>query len=209
MPLLRLSVDPAALEPNPAYYQYTRGLWNITSPTAGEGVHGGPRLRAAPAHISCSPACPLGIPSPAAHPPARPPNRPPAAGGPGGPPGKAGPPIFLSRPHYCGADPSLAAGVVGLRCDPARHSTHIDVGAWVSAAATLRLREGAALVGQQLCRVAARVLCAFMPNTREKHAPLLHAARSTPLPAARPPHPLPSPQSPPPASRWAPPCACR
>lgn len=57
------------------------------------------------------------------------PGHPAVAGGPGGPPGKPGPPIFLSRPHYCGGDPSLAAGVVGLHCDPDRHGTYIDVGA--------------------------------------------------------------------------------
>lgn len=45
-----------------------------------------------------------------------------------GPAGKAGPPLFLSMPHYCDADPELAAGVVGLACDPERHRVFLDVG---------------------------------------------------------------------------------
>ena len=36
VPLLRLGFDPAASEVDPRYYQFLRGLWNITSPTAGE-----------------------------------------------------------------------------------------------------------------------------------------------------------------------------
>lgn len=35
VPLLRLRFDPAASDVDPRYYQYVRGLWNITSPTAG------------------------------------------------------------------------------------------------------------------------------------------------------------------------------
>jgi hypothetical protein len=48
--------------------------------------------------------------------------------GPSGQPGKPGPPIFLSYPHYCGADPSLARGVEGLACDPPAHDLFVDVG---------------------------------------------------------------------------------
>ena len=52
----------------------------------------------------------------------------PTAAGPTGRAGKAGPPIFLSYPHYCGADPRLAAGVEGLGCRPRRHNLFVDVG---------------------------------------------------------------------------------
>jgi hypothetical protein len=50
------------------------------------------------------------------------------AAGPGGHAGKPGPPIFLSYPHYCGADPALAQGVTGVACDPAAHELFVDVG---------------------------------------------------------------------------------
>ena len=39
-----------------------------------------------------------------------------------------GPPLFLSYPHFCGADPRLAAGVQGLACHPEVHSLFLDVG---------------------------------------------------------------------------------
>ncbi len=35
VPLLRMRFDPAAGDVDPRFYQYVRGLWNITSPTAG------------------------------------------------------------------------------------------------------------------------------------------------------------------------------
>lgn len=52
----------------------------------------------------------------------------PVAAGPGGRAGKAGAPIFLSHPHYCGADPALAGGVAGLACNPEQHELYLDVG---------------------------------------------------------------------------------
>lgn len=51
----------------------------------------------------------------------------PMAAGPSGLPGAPGPPIFLSYPHFCGADPVLAQGVVGLRCLPEYHDLFLDV----------------------------------------------------------------------------------
>ena len=53
------------------------------------------------------------------------------AAGPGGRAGAPGPPLFLSYPHFCAADPGLARNVVGLACDPARHDLFLDVGALV------------------------------------------------------------------------------
>lgn len=50
------------------------------------------------------------------------------AAGPGGRAGKPGPPIFLSYPHFCDADPALAEGVEGLACDPQAHDLFVDVG---------------------------------------------------------------------------------
>ncbi|KAG1668840.1 hypothetical protein FOA52_004935 [Chlamydomonas sp. UWO 241] len=38
-----------------------------------------------------------------------------------------GPPLYLSRPHFCGCDASLASGVDGLACNESRHRTWIDV----------------------------------------------------------------------------------
>jgi hypothetical protein len=52
----------------------------------------------------------------------------PHAAGPSGRPGRPGPPLFLSLPHFCGADASLAAGVEGLQCNLDAHSLFLDVG---------------------------------------------------------------------------------
>lgn len=41
--------------------------------------------------------------------------------------GGVGPPLFLSLPGFCYADPSLAEGVEGIECDHLRHDIHIDV----------------------------------------------------------------------------------
>ncbi len=51
----------------------------------------------------------------------------PIAGGPTGKPGEPGPPIYVTPPHFCQADPSLAEGVEGLHCDPEQHLTYLDV----------------------------------------------------------------------------------
>lgn len=48
--------------------------------------------------------------------------------GPSQPPSKPGPPLFLSMPHFCKADPRLAEGVVGLQCRPENHTVFLDVG---------------------------------------------------------------------------------
>lgn len=40
VPLLRLRFDPKASAPDPTFFQYVRGLWNITSPTAGGRAQG-------------------------------------------------------------------------------------------------------------------------------------------------------------------------
>ena len=51
-----------------------------------------------------------------------------SAAGPAGVAGKPGPPLFLSYPHFCDADPRLVAGVEGLQCRPKRHDLFLDVG---------------------------------------------------------------------------------
>lgn len=51
----------------------------------------------------------------------------PAVAGPTGRPDTPGPPIFLSYPHFCGADPALAQGVEGLRCRPEYLDLYLDV----------------------------------------------------------------------------------
>ncbi|KAL4431087.1 hypothetical protein ABPG75_006343 [Micractinium tetrahymenae] len=51
----------------------------------------------------------------------------PAVAGPTGSPDTPGPPIFLSYPHFCGADPSLAQGVEGLHCKPEYLDLYLDV----------------------------------------------------------------------------------
>lgn len=38
-----------------------------------------------------------------------------------------GPPIFMSFPHFCYVDPSVAAQTVGTRCDPSRHDLWLGV----------------------------------------------------------------------------------
>ncbi len=81
-------------------------------------------------------ACPLSSPAHDSA-PGRGPS--PLAGGPSGKPGQAGPPIFLSRPHYCDADPALAAGVHGLACQPELHESHLDVGEWKGRAVNMHM----------------------------------------------------------------------
>jgi len=49
------------------------------------------------------------------------------AAGPRGLPHMPGLPVLLSMPHFCHADPRLAAAVEGVACDPARHSVYMDV----------------------------------------------------------------------------------
>ena len=39
----------------------------------------------------------------------------------------AGPPLFMSFPHFCYVDPVVAAQTVGTRCDPARHDLWLGV----------------------------------------------------------------------------------
>ena len=51
----------------------------------------------------------------------------PVAGGPTGKPGQPGPPVYVSAPHFCQADPRLAQGVEGLACDPQQHVTYVDI----------------------------------------------------------------------------------
>ncbi|KFM25479.1 Scavenger receptor class B member 1 [Auxenochlorella protothecoides] len=97
VPLIRLRTDPHQGDINPTYFQYIQGLMNITGPMAS----GRQRVAGGVGKR--------------------------VFWGPLGQAGKTGPPLFLSMPHYCGADPALAAGVVGLKCDPARHKLHLDV----------------------------------------------------------------------------------
>jgi hypothetical protein len=68
------------------------------------------------AHLFAHPR--LAVPAPAPLP----------AAGPAGVAGKPGPPLFLSYPHFCDADPRLVAGVEGLECRPKRHDLFLDVG---------------------------------------------------------------------------------
>ena len=43
VPLLRMRADPAQGDPDPRFFQYIRGLMNVTAPTAGEQGRGGGR----------------------------------------------------------------------------------------------------------------------------------------------------------------------
>eukprot|EP00887_Chlorella_sp_A99_P005592 scaffold1.g5592.t1 len=120
LPLLRLRPDPSQAGPDPRYFQYVRGLMNVTSPLA-TGPHG-------------------------------------AAGS------RPGPPVFLSYPHFCGADPGLAAGVVGVACDPERHALFVDVepmsGITVRAAKRLQMNSW---FGPRWAAVDARLRATYLP----------------------------------------------
>jgi hypothetical protein len=39
----------------------------------------------------------------------------------------AGPSVYLSMPHFCYVDPSVAAQTVGTKCDPERHDLWLGV----------------------------------------------------------------------------------
>ena len=129
VPLLRMRADPAQGDPDPRFFQYIRGLMNVTTPTAGEQGRGGQGRAGFLAAVVAPPVQTtlltfaltrawLCLPAPAPLP----------AAGPAGVAGKPGPPLFLSYPHFCDADPRLVAGVEGLQCRPKRHDLFLDVG---------------------------------------------------------------------------------
>ena len=118
LPLLRLRADLSQGDPDPRFFQYIRGLMNVTAPTAGEQGRGQGRADLICFRVCCPPALLLRPAVPAPLP----------AAGPAGLAGKPGPPLFLSYPHFCDANPRLAAGVVGLQCRPKQHDLFLDVG---------------------------------------------------------------------------------